>query len=84
MGHGEVSEQAYTQVQEECYQEVLFIPSLNQYTRASMAFTRDRLDSLEKKEEATGYSITSLQLVLHYILFLLFLLLFSFRPIIIS
>ena len=63
MGHGVVSEQAYTQVWEECYQEVLFIPSQNHYTRASMASTKDRLESLEKKLQVTA---TSLQLVLHY------------------
>ena len=44
------------------------------YTRASMASTRDHLESLEKKVQVTAMS---LQLVLYYILYLLFLLLFS-------
>ena len=48
MGHGEISPQVYSQVWEECYQEVLFIPSQNRYTRASMASNKDRLESLEK------------------------------------
>ena len=57
MGHGVVSEQAYTQVWEECYQEVLFIPSQNRYTQASMATTKDRLESLEKKLQVTATSL---------------------------
>ena len=57
MGHGEVSEQAYTQVWEECYQEALFISSQNRYTRGSMASTKDRLESLEKKLQVTVTSL---------------------------
>ena len=53
MGHGAISQLVYTQVWEECYQEVLFIPSQNRYTRASMASTKDRLESLEKQLQVT-------------------------------
>ena len=49
MNHGILPEGAYAQIWEECYQEVLFIPSQNRYTRASMASNKDRLESLEKK-----------------------------------
>lgn len=49
MGHGNVSSDVYTHVWEECYNEVLFIPSQNRYTRASMGSNKDRLESLEKR-----------------------------------
>ena len=53
MGHGTISQLIYAQVWEECYQEVLFIPSQNRYTRASLASTKDRLESLEKQLQVT-------------------------------
>ena len=31
MGHGDVTQEGYTAVWEECYREVLFIPSQNRY-----------------------------------------------------
>ena len=37
MGHKELSESEYNAIWEECYKEVLYIPSQNRYTRASMA-----------------------------------------------
>ena len=51
MGHGVIQPEAYTQVWEECYNEVLFIPSQNHYTHASMMSKKDLLESMEK---ATG------------------------------
>jgi len=49
MNHGEISLDTYSTVWEECYKQVLFIPGVNKYTRASMASNKDRLESLEKK-----------------------------------
>ena len=49
MNHGEISLDTYSTVWEECYKQVLFIPAQNKYTRASMASSKDRLESLEKK-----------------------------------
>ena len=33
MGHGELTQEAYTQVWDECLSQVLFVPSQNRYTR---------------------------------------------------
>lgn len=49
MGHGDLSIEAYTKVWEECYSQVLYIPSQNRYTRANLANKKDRIDSLEKR-----------------------------------
>ena len=51
MNHGDLSVQAYTQVWEECYSQVLFLPSQNRYTRANLASKKDRIESLEKRLE---------------------------------
>lgn len=51
MGHGDLSLEAYTQVWEECYAQVLYLPSQNRYTRASLASKKDRIESLEKRLE---------------------------------
>lgn len=51
MGHGDLSLEAYTQVWEECYAQVLFLPSQNRYTRANLASKKDRIESLEKRLE---------------------------------
>ncbi|CAG7835852.1 unnamed protein product [Allacma fusca] len=51
MGHGELSIEAYTQVWEECLSQVLFVPSQNRYTRATLATKKDRVESLEKRLE---------------------------------
>ena len=49
MGHKELTLNEYSSIWEECYREVLYVPSQNRYTRASMSSTKDRLESLEKK-----------------------------------
>ncbi|XP_062863914.1 cell division cycle 5-like protein [Trichomycterus rosablanca] len=49
MGHGDLSMEAYNQVWEECYSQVLYLPSQNRYTRANLASKKDRIESLEKK-----------------------------------
>ena len=51
MNHGDLSVQAYTQVWEECYSQVLFMPSQNRYTRANLASKKDRIESLDKRLE---------------------------------
>ncbi|KAK1793291.1 hypothetical protein P4O66_011680 [Electrophorus voltai] len=51
MGHGELSIDAYNQVWEECYSQVLYLPGQNRYTRANLASKKDRIESLEKKLE---------------------------------
>jgi pre-mRNA-splicing factor CDC5/CEF1 len=51
MGHGDLSLDAYTQVWEECYAQVLYLPSQNRYTRASLASKKDRIESLDKQLE---------------------------------
>uniref|UniRef100_A0A3Q2VT78 Cell division cycle 5-like protein n=1 Tax=Haplochromis burtoni TaxID=8153 RepID=A0A3Q2VT78_HAPBU len=49
MGHGDLSMEAYSQVWEECYGQVLYLPTQNRYTRANLASKKDRIESLEKK-----------------------------------
>ena len=48
MGHGELPYSAYVQVWEECLAQILYLPSQNRYTRASLASKKDRLDAAEK------------------------------------
>ncbi|KAK7108189.1 cell division cycle 5-like protein [Littorina saxatilis] len=51
MGHGELSIDSFSQVWEECYAQVLFLPAQNRYIRASLASKKDRIQSLEKRLE---------------------------------
>nr|SVE74997.1 EOG090X02CC [Daphnia dolichocephala] len=51
MGHGELTMEAYTQVWDECLSQVLFVPSQNRYTRASLASKKDRLESSSRHLE---------------------------------
>lgn len=51
MGHGDLSMEAFNTVWEECYSQVLYLPSQNRYTRANLASKKDRIESLEKKLE---------------------------------
>jgi hypothetical protein len=51
MNHGELGLDAYTQVWEECYSQVLFLPNSNRFTRASVASRKDKIESLEKRLE---------------------------------
>ena len=48
VNHGELSLEAYTKVWQECYAQVLYVPSLNRYTGANLASKKDRIESLEK------------------------------------
>ncbi|RNA45152.1 cell division cycle 5 [Brachionus plicatilis] len=51
MSHGELTAEAYQQVWEECYGQVLYVPNGNRFTRASVASRRDRIESCEKRLE---------------------------------
>ncbi|XP_030604478.1 cell division cycle 5-like protein [Archocentrus centrarchus] len=59
MGHGDLSMEAYTQVWEECYGQVLYLPGQNRYTRANLASKKDRIESLEKKLEVNRGHMTA-------------------------
>ena len=56
MGHGDLSLDAFSQVWDECYAQVLFLPSQNRYIRASLASKKDRIQSLEKRLEVRRFS----------------------------
>ncbi|PVD28210.1 hypothetical protein C0Q70_10797 [Pomacea canaliculata] len=51
MGHGDLSQEAFCQVWDECYAQVLFLPTQNRYIRASLASKKDRIQSLDKRLE---------------------------------
>ncbi|KAI4884617.1 hypothetical protein NFI96_034578, partial [Prochilodus magdalenae] len=59
MGHGDLSSEAYNQVWEECYSQVLYLPGQNRYTRANLASKKDRIESLEKKLEVNRGHMTT-------------------------
>ena len=56
MGHGDLSMEAFSQVWDECYSQVLYLPSQNRYTRANLASKKDRIESLEKRLEVTIFN----------------------------
>lgn len=51
MNHGDLSIESFSQVWDECYSQVLYLPSSNRYTRANLASKKDRIESLEKRLE---------------------------------
>lgn len=51
MAHGDLSIESYSQVWQECLSQVLYLPSQNRYTRASLASKKDRIESYEKRLE---------------------------------
>ncbi|XP_028325353.1 cell division cycle 5-like protein [Gouania willdenowi] len=59
MGHGDLSMEAFCQVWEECYGQVLYLPAQNRYTRANLASKKDRIESLEKKLEVNRGHMTA-------------------------
>ncbi|KAF4084171.1 hypothetical protein AMELA_G00125950 [Ameiurus melas] len=59
MGHGDLSIDAYNQVWEECYSQVLYLPGQSRYTRANLASKKDRIESLEKKLEVNRGHMTT-------------------------
>ena len=56
MGHGDLSMEAYSQVWEECYGQVLYLSAQSRYPRANLASKKDRIDSLEKKLEVRPHT----------------------------
>lgn len=58
MGHGDLSMEAFSQVWEECYSQVLYLPGQNRYTRANLATKKERIESLDKKLENNRQSMT--------------------------
>ncbi|KAG8124518.1 putative Mrna splicing protein [Naja naja] len=59
MSHGDLSSEAYNQVWEECYSQVLFLPGQSRYTRANLASKKDRIESLEKRLEINRGHMTT-------------------------
>ena len=64
MSHGELSSEAYNQVWEECYSQVLYLPGQSRYTRANLASKKDRIESQEKRLEVGILLIFNLKCVL--------------------
>ena len=58
MNHGELSLEAYTKVWQECYAQVLYIPSQHRYTRANLASKKDRIESQEKRLDNNRNAMT--------------------------
>jgi len=58
MGHGELTNEAYVQVWEECYAQVLYIPNSNRFTRASVTSRKDKIESYEKKLEVNRFHMS--------------------------
>ncbi|KAL8617339.1 CDC5 cell division cycle 5-like protein [Nucella lapillus] len=58
MGHGDLSLDTFSQVWDECYAQVLYLPSQNRYIRASLASKKDRIQSLEKRLETNRNHMT--------------------------
>jgi pre-mRNA-splicing factor CDC5/CEF1 len=58
MGHGEITNEVYAQVWEECYSQVLYIPSSNRFTRASVTSRKDKIESYEKKLEVNRFHMS--------------------------
>lgn len=58
MGHGDLSLEAFSQVWDECYSQVLYLPSQGRYTRANLASKKDRIESLEKRLETNRQFMT--------------------------
>jgi len=53
-----LSDQAYTQVWEECLAQVLYLPSQRRYTRANLASKKDRIESLRDRLESNRAHMT--------------------------
>ena len=51
MGHGEINVDVYSKVWDECYSQVLFLPSKERFARANAASKKDRIESAEQKLE---------------------------------
>lgn len=49
MGHGDVSTDVQRKVWQECYAQLLYLPSQKRFTRASLATKKERIESFEKQ-----------------------------------
>jgi pre-mRNA-splicing factor CDC5/CEF1 len=58
MGHGELTAEAFAQVWQECYAQVLFVPNSNRFTRASVTSRKDKIESYEKKLEVNRFHMS--------------------------
>lgn len=58
MGHGELSGEAFAQVWQECYAQVLYVPNSNRFTRASVTSRKDKIESYEKKLEVNRFHMS--------------------------
>ncbi|CAG0915920.1 unnamed protein product [Notodromas monacha] len=58
MNHQELPLEAYTQVWEECYKQVLYLPQQQRFTRASLASKKERVEALEKNLEQNKLHMT--------------------------
>lgn len=58
MGHGDMSLDTYCQVWDQCYAQVLFIPSVKRFTRATLASKKEKIESLEKQLEMNRLHMT--------------------------
>jgi pre-mRNA-splicing factor CDC5/CEF1 len=58
MSHGEINLENYSKVWDECYSQVLFLPSKNRFTRANAASKKDRIESAEQKLEVCSSFIS--------------------------
>jgi len=55
MGHGDINVDVYSKVWDECYSQVLFLPSINRFTRADTANKKDRIEAAEQKLEVNTF-----------------------------
>jgi pre-mRNA-splicing factor CDC5/CEF1 len=58
MGHGELTTEAFAQVWQECYAQVLYVPNSNRFTRASVTSRKDKIESYEKKLEVNRFHMS--------------------------
>lgn len=59
MGHGDISLDVYVQVWEECFGQVIYLPSQNRYTRAHLTTKKDRLESYEKRLDQNRFHMAN-------------------------
>jgi pre-mRNA-splicing factor CDC5/CEF1 len=57
MGHGDINLDGYSKVWDECYSQVLFLPSRKRFTRANAASKKDRIESAEQKLEVNRQTL---------------------------
>ena len=59
MGHAEqLGDDAFGQVWDECYAQLLFVPSTSRFTRTSVASRKDKIESCEKRLEVNRFHMS--------------------------